>query len=84
MTESLTERLRRRLSSGREGDAGSGRRIAAVETRLLRLESALEGLQDAVHRESTRQNGELAALRHRTEPRELARSLTDDARKRGI
>ena len=83
MTTRLTERLRRLLSSERHSD-GPRRRVDDLERRLMHLEAAFEGLQDAVHRESTRQSEEIAALRHRTEPRELARMLTDDARKRGI
>ena len=84
MTTRLTERLRRLLASGRQRDGGSKRRVDGLESRLRHLEAAFEGLQDAVHRESTRQNELIAALRHRTDPRELARTLTDDARRRGI
>ena len=84
MTTRPAERLRRLLSSpGRHSD-GPRRRVDDLERRLMHLEAEFEGLQDAVHRESTRQNEEIAALRHRTEPREQARTLTDDARKRGI
>lgn len=41
-------------------------------------------LQDGVHRDSVRQNQEIAAPRHRTEPGEMARQLSKDARKRGV
>jgi hypothetical protein len=56
----------------------------ALERRIEHLEAALEGLQDAVHRESTRQGEEIEKLRRRIEPGEMARSLSDDARRRGI
>jgi hypothetical protein len=56
----------------------------ALERRIEHLEAALEGLQDAVHRESTRQCEEIEKLRRRIEPGEMARSLSDDARRRGI
>jgi uncharacterized coiled-coil protein SlyX len=65
-------------------DGGFGERIERLENRLGHLEAALEGLQDAVHRESVRRNEELAGLKRRTEPRELTRALSDDARRRGI
>jgi uncharacterized coiled-coil protein SlyX len=59
-------------------------RVAAIERRLAHLESALEGLQDAVHRESVRRNDQTAELRHKTEPGEMARALSQDARERGL
>jgi uncharacterized coiled-coil protein SlyX len=59
-------------------------RVAEIERRLAHLESALEGLQDAVHRESVRRNEQTAELRHRTEPGAMARALSDDARERGL
>jgi hypothetical protein len=59
-------------------------RVAETERRLAHLESALEGLQDAVHRESVRRNEQTAELRNRTEPGEMARALSDDARERGL
>jgi uncharacterized coiled-coil protein SlyX len=59
-------------------------RVAEIERRLAHLESALEGLQDAVHRESVRRNEQTADLRNRTEPGEMARALSDDARERGL
>jgi hypothetical protein len=81
----LAERLRRLLPRvPRDVDGRSARRIDVLERRLTHLEAELEGLQDALHRESVRHKDELAGLRHRTEPREMARTLSDDARKRGI
>ena len=85
MAAPLAERLRRlRSRAGRDLDGRSARRIDDLERRLTHLEAELEGLQDALHRESIRHNDEMTGLRQRTEPRELARTLSDDARKRGI
>jgi hypothetical protein len=55
-----------------------------VERRLENLEAVVEGLQDAVHREALRRDQEAAELRRRTEPEEMARALSDDARRRGL
>ena len=44
----------------------------------------MEGLQDAVHRESVRPDARLAALEHRTQPETVAKALSDDARRRGL
>lgn len=60
------------------------RRLSALEARVNHVESLVEGLQDAVHRDSVRLKEELDDLRHRTEPGEIARSLSDDARRRGL
>lgn len=60
------------------------RRIAALEDRVDQLEAMLEGFQDAVHRESLRENARIDALETRTEPSELSRSLSQHAREHGI
>jgi uncharacterized coiled-coil protein SlyX len=74
-------RLRRRLSPP---EGLSLQRISALESRVADLEEMLEGLQDAVHREATRRDEQMARLERKTEPRELARALSDDARERGL
>jgi hypothetical protein len=68
----------------RKGDTGLAARIDELEQRLARLEGVLEGLQDALYRESLRRNEETADLRRRTQPGEIARALNDDARRRGL
>lgn len=60
------------------------RRIEALEDRVGQLEALLEGLQDSVHRESVREGGRIGALEKRTEPAEISRALSRDARERGI
>jgi hypothetical protein len=59
-------------------------RIAALEKRVEELEAQLEGLQDSVHREMTRQSQELRGLAARTEPPEMARALGKYSRERGL
>jgi uncharacterized coiled-coil protein SlyX len=59
-------------------------RIEALERRMKHLETMIEGLQDAVHREITRTNDQIDLLRRRTEPAELSRALSEDARHRGL
>ena len=72
------------LLRGKRPDRSSARRIEALEDRVSHLEGLLEGLQDAVHRESIRRNEEAARIQRRTAPHEMARALSDDARKRGL
>jgi hypothetical protein len=59
-------------------------RVEQLEHRVDRLESQLEGLQDAVHRDSVRRDEQHVQLERKTQPDEIARSLTDDARRRGL
>jgi hypothetical protein len=63
---------------------GHERRIEALEERIEQLEALLETLQDAVHRESVREEGRIGALEKRTEPSEMSRALNRDARERGL
>jgi len=59
-------------------------RVQALETRLAHLESMIEGLQDAVHREGVRTNSRLDEVERRIDPAELSRELSRDRRKRGL
>ena len=77
----MLKRLRRRQ---RSLEQSSERRLELLERRVAHLERELEGLQDAVHRESVRRNEEAAHLQRRTAPGEIARALSEDARKRGL
>jgi hypothetical protein len=58
--------------------------MADLERRVTHLEAMIEGLQDAVHRETIRTKEELQDLRHRTEPAEISKALSRDARERGL
>jgi hypothetical protein len=59
-------------------------RIAALERRIEHLEALVEGLQDAVHRQSARQEREIEELERKTGPAEMTRSLDRHARERGL
>jgi hypothetical protein len=58
--------------------------LVALEARIEHLEKLVQGLQDSVHRESTRQAKRVAALEARLEPGALSKALSDDARERGL
>jgi uncharacterized coiled-coil protein SlyX len=79
--KAMLSRLRRRPSPPQDL---ARHRIDALEGRVADLEGLVEGLQDAVHRESVRRDEQASRLERRVEPRELARALSDDARERGL
>jgi hypothetical protein len=58
--------------------------VEALGERLERLEAVVEGLQDALYRQSRRQDERIDEIRRRTEPDEIARALSADARRRGL
>ncbi len=59
-------------------------RIEALERRVAHLESLIEGLQDAVHRDSVRHDDEVRELQRKTDPGEMSRSLAEHAREQGL
>jgi hypothetical protein len=77
----MFERLRRRTPPPEDL---SRHTIDAIESRVADLEVMVQGLQDAVHRDAVRRDEQAARLERRIEPRELARTLADDARERGL
>jgi len=58
--------------------------LQRLSERLGHLEALVEGLQDAIHRDSVRHDERLAELERKTEPEALASALSDDARRRGL
>jgi cell division protein FtsB len=56
----------------------------ALSARVAHLEAEIEGLQDAVHRQVRLHDQRIAELQKRTEPGEIARELSRDARERGL
>jgi len=58
--------------------------LRALEVRIQHLEALVQGLQDSVHRESTRQDKRIADLEDRMKPSALGKALSDDARARGL
>jgi hypothetical protein len=82
-------RLWRRRSSGAgikppAADSGWEQRFETCEARIEHLETALEGLQDALYRHEILDKESLAELRRRTDPDQMARDLSEDARRRGL
>jgi uncharacterized coiled-coil protein SlyX len=59
-------------------------RVPALERRIAHLEQMIEGLQDAVHRETVRTQHRLDEIARELEPAELTRKLSKDARERGL
>jgi predicted nucleic acid-binding Zn-ribbon protein len=60
------------------------RRLKRLEERVQHLEALVEGLQDAVHRDSVRHEERMSELERRTQPEALAKALSDDTRRRGL
>jgi hypothetical protein len=60
------------------------RRITTLEARVEHLEATLEAFQDAVYRQSVLEGRRIAELRKRTAPHEMARALSQDARRHGV
>jgi hypothetical protein len=58
--------------------------LRALEARVSHLESLVQGLQDSVHRESSRHAKRITELEARIEPGALGKALSDDARARGL
>ncbi len=73
----MLRRRRRRRSGDHASAAGLNRRVD-------RLEAQLEALQDAVHRDAVRRDEQQMMLERKTDPAEIARALSDDARVRGL
>jgi hypothetical protein len=71
----------RRRRRRRSGDNASA---AGLHRRVDRLEAQLEALQDAVHRDAVRRDEQQMLLERKTDPAEIARALSDDARMRGL
>jgi predicted nucleic acid-binding Zn-ribbon protein len=90
--EGLIGRIRqiRRGAVGPEEPAMASRSVSgqdelrALEDRVAHLEQLVQGLQDSVHRESTRLEKRLTDVETRIEPGAMGRALSDDARERGL
>jgi hypothetical protein len=65
-------------------DAVWEHRFKACEARIEHLETALEGLQDALYRHEILDARKHDELRRRTDPEQMARDLSQDARRRGL
>ncbi len=58
--------------------------LHALEERVTQLEALVQGLQDSVHRESSRHAKRITELEARIQPRALGKALSDNARARGL
>ncbi|MGI9184742.1 MAG: hypothetical protein ACR2GZ_07230 [Solirubrobacteraceae bacterium] len=58
--------------------------VQALQARVAELEQMVQGLQDAVFRESHRHEKRIEELEARTEPAALAVALSKNARERGL
>lgn len=58
--------------------------LRALEARIAHLEQLVQGLQDSVHRETTRLSKRTGELEARIQPAALATALSRDARQRGL
>ena len=84
MAEQLRRLWGRRRSNPRSSDLGSQDRIEALEARMEHLEAELEGLQDSIYRRAVAEDEQIDELRRRTVPEQIARDLSEDARRRGL
>jgi Tfp pilus assembly protein FimV len=89
--EGLITRIRqvRRLATARDRPSSDAtgpqpERLQALEARVAHLEQQLEGLQDAVHRESERQAKLIAELQTQVQPGAMGAALAEDVRNRGL
>lgn len=85
------ERIRRiwpgRGTQSRSSSADAPGQEAALrdlQARVDHLETQLEDLQDAVYRQAREQGDQITDLRSRTQPAQMARDLSEDARRRGL
>jgi hypothetical protein len=58
--------------------------LRTLEARIEHLEQLVQGLQDSVHRESSRHAKRIADVEARLQPGELGKALSEDARSRGL
>jgi uncharacterized coiled-coil protein SlyX len=77
-------RRRRAREAKARGASEAADPIRSLEQRVTHLEAMIEGLQDSVHRQTQRTQDQIDDLRHRTEPSEISRALSRDARERGL
>ena len=87
ITKRLSRVWRSRNSGPRQGarspEVDWEHRLETLEARIEHLEAALEGLQDVVHRRAILEHESIGGLHRRTEPDQIARDPSRNARKRG-
>jgi hypothetical protein len=68
----------------RPAQAAPTANVRPIVERLDALEAMVEALQDSVDRQAKRTDERLSDLARQIQPSELARSLSEDARRRGL
>lgn len=88
LAERVSRLLRSRSSAAAiepsSPDVGWEHRLEKLEARIEHLETALEGLQDALYRHEVLEKDSIGELHRRTDPDQMARDLSQDARRRGL
>jgi hypothetical protein len=79
LSRATPPRSLRRSAKGTPASRSDG-----LSVRVAHLEAALEGLQDAVYRQAVLHDQDIAELRKRLDPPQMARDLSQDARVRGL
>ena len=90
--EGLVSRIRQMRRSGSQtqapaatgADRTDGARVDDLEARIAHLEQLVEGLQDSVHRETTRQGKLIAEVQAQVQPAAIGTALDKEARDRGL
>ena len=79
-------RVAKTADEATEASAGAPERdrLHLLEERVEHLEALVQGLQDSVHRESSRHAKLIAELEARIQPDALGRAVSDDIRARGL
>jgi hypothetical protein len=83
-TSAFIARARDLLAAAKARLAPTAEADPSLVERLNALEAMVEGLQDAVDRESQRHDARLEELARRLEPSALTKALSEDARRRGL
>jgi len=78
------DRLRHRLATTPAARPAPPTDLRPFAARLDALEAMVEALQDSVDRQATRHDERLNELARQLQPSELARVLSEDARRRGL
>ncbi len=79
----MTRRLRQLVRAWRPSTRPS-QHEQNLTARVEHLESVIEGLQDAIYRQAQQHDRDIGDLRKRTDPAEVARALSAEARRRGL
>jgi hypothetical protein len=82
IAKSRFERILGRRTAG--GASTPPADLRSIRERLNALEAMVEALQDSVDRQASRYDDRMDELARQLRPGELARVLSDDARKRGL